>query len=164
MAESHQDDINKLAEIIKGIRFAMLTTVDEDGSLRSRPMTAQDVEFDGSLWFFTRSDAPKVAEANDHRKVNVSFSDPGASKFVSASGTAVLVRDREKIRQYWKPVYKTFFPQGLDDPELALLRIDVESAEYWDAPGTKLGQMFNFVRARLTHDPGKLGRHAKVGL
>lgn len=164
MAESHEDDIAKLAELIKGIRFAMLTTVDEDGSLHSRPMTSQDVEFDGSLWFFTRADAPKVSETEQHHKVNVSFSNPDASKFVSASGTAVLVRDRDKIQQYWKPIYKTFFPQGLEDPELALLRVDVESAEYWDAPGSKLGRLFNFVRARVTHDPGKLGQHAKIGL
>lgn len=163
MAETHEDEVKKLAGIIKGVRFAMLTTMKEDGSLHSRPMATQDVEFDGTLWFFTRADAPKVSETEQHHKVNVSFSDPDASKFVSASGTAVLVRDRDKLEQYWKSAYKVVFPQGLDDPELALIRIDVESAEYWDAPGTKLGRLFNFARARLTNDPGKLGEHAKIG-
>lgn len=58
---------------MKGIKFAMLTTVEEDGSLHSRPMTTQEVEFDGDLWLFTRADAPKVWEAGHHRQVNVSF-------------------------------------------------------------------------------------------
>ncbi len=165
MPESDRDsEIKHLASIIKGIRFAMLTTVEEDGSLHSRPMTTQDVEFDGDLWFFTRADAPKVNEAIVHRKVNVSFADSDASKFVSASGTAELVRERSKLEQYWKAAYKIFFPQGLDDPELALLKVNVHTVEYWDSANTKLGRAFDFARAYLTKDVSKLGEHAKVGL
>jgi general stress protein 26 len=124
MAEQDREhDIKKLAEIIKGIKFAMLTTVEEDGSLHSRPMTTQDVEFDGDLWFFTRADAPKVSEAERNREVSVAFSDPEHNKYVSASGTAILVRERAKIEEFRKPAYKTFFPQGLDDPQLALLKV-----------------------------------------
>ncbi len=165
MAEADDSaEMKKLGELIRGIKFAMLTTVEEDGSLHSRPMTTQDVEFDGDLWFFTRADAPKVAESSEHQKVNVSFSDPSSSKFVSASGTAQLVRDRSKLEEYWKAPYKVFFPQGLDDPELALLKINVEKAEYWDSPNTKLGRAFNFARAYVSKDPSKLGDHAKIAL
>ncbi|MBV8829343.1 MAG: pyridoxamine 5'-phosphate oxidase family protein [Acidobacteriaceae bacterium] len=166
MAENsdHSAEIEKLAELIKGIKFAMLTTVEEDGSLHSRPMTTQDIEFDGNLWFFTGAHAPKVWEADRHRQVNIAFADPDKNKYVSASGTATLVRDRAKIEQYWKPVYKTFFPKGLDDPELGLLKIQVEKAEYWDSPGTIVGRAFNFARAYVTKDPSKLGDHAKVNL
>lgn len=165
MAESDRnDEIKKVAEMIKGIKFAMLTTVESDGSLHSRPMTAQDIEFDGDLWFFTRGDAPKVSEANEHREVNVSFSDPAHSKYVSASGTASVVRDRAKMEEFWKPIYKTFFPQGLDDPELALLKVSVHRAEYWDAPSSGIGRIFNFARAYVSKDASKLGEHAKVAL
>ena len=164
MAETERDsEIKHLASIIKGIRFAMLTTTEQDGSLHSRPMTTQDVEFDGDLWFFTRAGAPKVSEAETHHQVNVSFADPDASKFVSASGSAQLVKDPAKLKQYWKPAYKVFFPEGLDDPELALLKVNVRTAEYWDSAGTKLGRAFDFARAYLTKDAGKLGQHAKVG-
>src|SRR5689334_20835571 len=107
VAEStHKNEFEKISELMKGIRFAMLTTVEPDGSLHSRPMATQEVEFDGDLWFFTRADAPKVAEANQHRQVSVSFADPDKSKFLSASGPAILVRDRAKIDQLWKPHYK----------------------------------------------------------
>lgn len=160
----HNNDIKKLAEMIKGIKFAMLTTVESDGSLHSRPMATQDIEFDGDLWFFTRGDAPKVSEAKEHHEVNVSFSDPTHSKYVSASGTAATVRDRAKIEELWKPIYKTFFPQGLDDPELALLKVSVHRAEYWDSPSSGIGRIFNFAKAYVTKDASKLGDHAKIEL
>ncbi len=161
MPEQHPD-IQKLAEMMKGIKFAMLTTIEDDGSLHSRPMTTQEVEFDGDLWFFTRADAPKVWEAGQHRQVNVSFADPGKSKFISASGKAQLVRDRAKMEELWKAPYKIFFPQGLDDPEIALLKISVEKAEYWDSSPTAIGRAFDFAKAYVTKDVSKLGDHAKV--
>lgn len=165
MAESEPNgEIAKLAELIKGIRFAMLTTVSEDGSLRSRPMAMQDIEFDGNLWFFTRADTPKVAESEQHQQVSVVFADAGNAKFVSTSGTAELVRDKAKLKEYWKPPYKVFFPEGLDDPELALLKIHVKQAEYWDSANTKIGRAFDFAKAYLTGDTSKLGDHAKVAL
>lgn len=160
----HETEVQKLAELIKGIKFAMLTTVAEDGSVHSRPMTTQDIEFDGNLWFFTRADAPKVSESEEHHEVNVSFSDPGNSKFVSASGRAELIRDKAKLEEYWKPAYKVFFPQGLEDPELALLKITVRQAEYWDSANTKLGRMFDFAKAYVTGDVSKLGEHAKIAV
>jgi len=155
-------DITKLAELMKGIKFAMLTTVESDGSLHSRPMTTQEVEFDGDLWFFTNAHSPKVWESGNHRQVNVSFADPGKSKFISASGSASLVQDRAKMQELWKPAYKIFFPQGLDDPEITLMKITVERAEYWDSSPTGLGRMFDFAKAYVTKDVSKLGEHKKV--
>ena len=160
----HDSEIKKLAEIIKSIKFAMLTTVEEDGAVHSRPMATQEIDFDGDLWFFTRADSTKVSETNQHRQVNVAFADPEKNKFVSASGLGTLVRDREKIEKLWKPVYKTFFPEGLEDPEIALFKVSVEWAEYWDSASSGIGRAFNFARAYITKDPSKLGDHAKVDL
>ena len=165
MAESdQQSDIKKLAELMKGIKFAMLTTIEEDGSLHSRPMAAQQVEFDGDLWFFTRVSSPKVWESQQHRKVNVAFADPEKSKFISASGTATLIRDREKMKELWTPVLKIFFPDGIEDPDLGLLKVTVETGEYWDSAPTFVGRAFNLASAYFTKDPSKLGDHAKVAL
>jgi general stress protein 26 len=160
----HQNDIEKLSELMKGIKFAMLTTIEEDGSLHSRPMTTQQVEFDGDLWFFTSASSGKVWEAGHHRQVNVSFADPEKSKFVSVSGVATLVRDRARMEQLWKAPYKVFFPNGLDDPDLALLRIEVQKGEYWDSSPTALGRAIDFAKAYLTKDVSKLGDHAKVAV
>lgn len=163
MAEQHPD-IKKIGELMKGIKFAMLTTVEENGALHSRPMTTQEVEFDGDLWFFTRADAPKVWESGHHHQVSVSFANTEKSTFVAASGPATLVRDRSKIEELWKSPYKIFFPQGLEDPELALLKVEVERAEYWDSSPTAVGRVIDFAKAFLMKDVSKLGDHAKVDL
>ena len=160
----HEAEIKKVAELIKGIKFAMLTTAEDDGSLRSRPMATQQAEFDGSLWFFTSTTTAKVGEINRDRHVNVSFADPDKQVYVSASGPGSVVRDRKKAEQLWNPLYKAFFPNGLDDPDLVLLRVDVEIAEYWDSPGGSLARAFRFIKAAATHDPGAMGEHSKVRL
>ena len=162
--EDHNSEIKKLGELMKGIKFAMLTTMEEDGSLHSRPMAAQEVEFDGDLWFFTHVSSAKVWESQQHRQVSVTFSDPDKNKFVTASGVAQLVRDRAKMEELWKPVLKIFFSGGLEDPDLGLIKVSVEKAEYWDSAPTSVGRAFNFAKAYLTKDSSQLGDHAKLEL
>jgi general stress protein 26 len=157
-------DIKKLAGMMKGIKFAMLTTVEDDGSLHSRPMTTQEADFDGDLWFFTQVHTPKVWEADHHRQVSVTFSDTTKSTFIAASGSASVVRDQAKMKELWKPAYKVFFPNGLEDPELSLLKVKVERAEYWDSSPTAVGRVIDFAKAYLTKDPSKLGDHGKMEL
>lgn len=147
---SERSDIEKIRDLIKGISFAMLTTVDEDGSLRSRPMQTQETEFDGELWFFTGASTPKVGEVQRDQRVNLSYADPDDNRYVSLSGTAALVLDRAKMKELWKPVLKAWFPGGLEDPELALLRVKVEKAEYWDSPSSKMVQLAGFLKAIAT--------------
>lgn len=161
---THEENLKKLGEMMRGIRFAMLTTAEPDGTLHSRPMATQDVEFDGDIWFFTAANSGKVWEADRNHQVNVAYSNPEKNSYVSASGTATLVRDRQKIEELWKPIYKTFFPKGLEDPELSLLKVSVEKAEYWDSAGTAIGRAINFARAYISKDASKLGDHAKVAV
>lgn len=135
MKSCTSDDVRKLGRMIKGIETVMLTTVDSQGRMHSRPMASIQHEFDGTLWFFTRADAPKVKEIERDPRVNVSYGD-GEHRFVAIVGTAVVVRDPEKVRELWGTTsHRTWFPQGLSDPELILLRVKVDCAEYWSAPG-----------------------------
>jgi general stress protein 26 len=157
-----QQQLSKLGELIRDIRVAMLTTIDEDGSLRSRPMAAPQVAFEGELWFFTGSDAPKVEEAQQCHQVNVSFADPAQQCYVSISGTATLVRNRQKMGELWSPWLRTWFPHGLDEPNLALLKVEVEKAEYWDAPASTMVQLYGVVKATLTGKAPQAGEHAKL--
>ena len=96
--------------------------------------------------------------------MSVTFEDPVKNSFISTSGTAQLVRDKEKMKELWKPVLKIFFNQGLEDPDLGLIKVTVEKAEYWDSAPTSVGRAFNFARAYLTKDSSKLGEHAKIDL
>jgi general stress protein 26 len=162
--EPRGEHIRRLAKLIDGIEIAMLTTVDRDGSLRSRPMATQKTEFDGDLWFFTHAGAPKVEETRADEHVNLSYASPSDNRYVSVSGTATLVRDRAKAEELWQPALKAWFPGGLDDPRLGLLRVHVEKAEYWDAPSGMLVQVAGFVKAAVTGQPSRPGENEKLTL
>jgi len=124
--------MRKLATMIRGIKVAMLTTVGPDGRLKSRPMATQELEYDGTLWFFTKAGSDKAGEILQSPQVNAGYASPEDHRYVSLSGRATVIRDAEKSRELWTPAQRTWFPLGLEDPELALLRVDVERAEYWD--------------------------------
>lgn len=159
---TQQEAIRKLAELIKDIDIAMLTTVDEDGALRSRPMGTQQVEFDGDIWFFTSDETGKVNEIERQNRVNVSYAQPDKQRYVSVSGTAQLVYDRAKMEELWSPIYKAYFPQGLDDPALRLLKIRAEKAEYWESSGL-IPTILAFAQA-MAGKEAELGENEKLNL
>jgi general stress protein 26 len=158
------EHIKKLTEMIRDIDFAMLTTVGEGGSLHSRPMSTQRAEFDGNLWFFTRASAPKVGEIEQEHHVNVAYAKPESQRYVSVSGRATVVRDRAKIKELWSPELKAWFPEGQDDPDIALLKVAVERAEYWDSPSSAVAHAISFVKAVVTGQPADPGENEKIEL
>jgi general stress protein 26 len=162
--QEREESIKKLRELIKDIEFAMLATVEEDGTLRSRPMATQKVEFDGDLWFFTRASAPKVDEVEREHNVNVSYASPEKQRYVSVSGRANVVRDRKKIEELWSPELKAWFPKGLEDPDIALLKVSVERAEYWDSPSSTMAHLIGFVKAIATGTTYQPGENEKLNL
>lgn len=163
--QTRENDLEKLRHLIKEIDFCMLTTVDENGNLHSRPMSSNgDIDTDGDIWFFTNASSHKVSEITKLPKVNVSFADPDNQRYVSVTGTAQLVRDRAKIDELWRPEFKIWFPEGKDDPEIALLRVRLEKAEYWDSPGSTIGYALSFVSSLVTGKQPDLGENRKVNL
>lgn len=162
--QSQAEGRKKVAELIKDIRFAMLTTVARDGQLRSRPMTMLERDFDGDLWFFVGASSPQVAEMRADAQVNLSFANPGDNAYVSISGTAQVLRDRAKIEELWNPVYKAWLPDGKDDPDLAVLKVTTTQAEYWDSPNGKIVQAIGFAKAVLTGERPDVGESEKVRL
>lgn len=163
MANNRQDSIEKLRGLTEGIDFCMLTTID-GGHLRSRPMSTQKFEFDGDLWFFTSDDTHKISEIEKDNRVNVAYSKPDDNTYLSISGRAEMVKDRAKIEELWNPVLKAWFPEGLDDPTLCLLKVPVEQAEYWDAPSSKVVQLFGMVKAIATGQEADYGENKKIAL
>jgi general stress protein 26 len=163
MEDRRQEAIGKLKELLEGIDFCMLTTIDS-GNLRSRPMSTQKLEFDGELWFFTSDNTHKIEEIQKDDRVNVAYSQPNENRYVSVSGRAEMVKDRAKIEELWNPIHKAWFPEGLDDPHLSLLRVDVEQAEYWDAPNSKIVQLYGLVKALATGTEADYGENKKLSL
>lgn len=126
-------DAKKLWDLIKKQQIGMLATKNAEGVISSRPMALSQDDFDGYLWFFAEAASHKVDEIQHHREVNVSFIDGEKSQFVSVSGKAQVVRDKEKAKLLWRPFLRAWFPKGVESPEIVLLRVKVESAEYWES-------------------------------
>lgn len=139
----NKEAIEQVRELIQGIQTAMLTTVSEEG-LVSRPMKTQDIEFDGDLWFLTKKDTGKFHELLRNRQVNVAYA---GKSFVSIRGKAELVENTERIKQLWNPIYEELLETTYDDPNLVLIKVTAETAEYWDS-GNKF-KMAKFLFRRF---------------
>lgn len=139
----------------------MLTTEDMDGTLRSRPLMTLEMDAVGRLWFFTELSTRKVGEMDQHRKVNLSYVNGSHQSYVSISGRVRLLRDPEKARDLWTQRLKPWFPAGLDDPDLGLLEVTVEQAEYWDVPGSRMQRLFGLAAAGAD-EPGQTSEHGEV--
>lgn len=159
---SGSEGIRKIGELIHDIRIAMMTTAAPDGSFDSRPMATQKTEFDGTVWFLTRQDSGKVHEIADDAHVSLVYADPSASKFVSAKGRASVSRDRSKIDELWNPMYKAWFPGGEDDPSIAVLRVKIHEAQYWEASSSKLVRGIKYVAAAASGGKVDIGETGKV--
>ena len=160
--QEQHDELSKLAELIEDIKFAMFTTTDKDGSLRSRPLATLQLDDQGQLWFFTSASSPKADEVEQHSSVNVSYAHPDRQDYVSVSGVAQILRDKDKMKQLWTPWIKPWFPGGLDDPDLVLLKVKIQEAEYWDAPGSAVKRAYGFAKAVLTGNTDALGDNKKI--
>jgi general stress protein 26 len=153
--------LERLAELIADAEVGMLTTEDSDGTLRSRPLMTLEMDEQGRLWFFTELSTRKVGEMDQHRKVNLSYADVARQSFVSVCGRVRLLRDPDKARALWTQRVKPWFPSGLDDPDLGLLEVTVEEAEYWDVPASRMQRLFGLTGAG-SGEPGQPGEHGEV--
>jgi general stress protein 26 len=158
------DSLEKLDKLIHGIDIAMLTTRLADGRLLSRPLRMQELDAEGALWFITDRNSHKAEEVRLQPQVNASFASAEHNTYVSVAGRAAVVFDKARLAQLWGPAMSVFYPKGKDDPELCLLRVQAESAEYWDGPGGLVGQALYLAMTALTRDPGALSENERMRL
>ena len=121
----------KVGEIIQAVQVGMLTTVQDNGELRSRPMLCAGCDFD-SLWFLAAASEALTQEAINRRAVNVSFADPGRQLYASVTGSAEFVQDEQMVQKLWRPELKSWFPSGPEERGLVVLRLDIHHAEAWE--------------------------------
>lgn len=164
-SETHtrEGDLQKVKELIGAVDFAMLTTFDQN-EMHSRPMKTQAVEFDGDLYFFTYGNSRKAREVAAHPAVNVAYSHPGKQDYLSIAGRAEVIRDRATLEKYWNPMMKAWFPDGLDTPDIALIKVEALSAEYWDSPSSTVVNTVSLAKSLLKGEPKPMGEHGKLKL
>jgi general stress protein 26 len=146
-------DREKVWELIKDIKIALMVTTGGEGHLHGRPMAAMNKSFEGELWFASRDDTPKLEEIAKSPQVLLAYSEPKSQNYVSVSGSARIVHDTAKVKELWSEGARVWFPQGPEDPSIALICVRVESAEFWDSPSSTWVYAMGYAKARLTGEP-----------
>lgn len=162
-ANNGSDGIKKIGELIKDIDFTMMTTIDENGELHSRPMSTQKTEFDGDVYFFAFDNTEKAEHIAYNPNVNLAYSAPDLQTYVSLKGEAEILNDRQKMEELWHPGLIPWFPQALDTPHLTLIKVKVKSAEYWESSGA-IAYVVALVKAAATGKSQNMGENKTVNL
>ena len=142
-------------------RFAMLTSLEKDGVLRSRLWGPCNSTAKATFGFLHRCHRQKLRKRSRISK-STSYVRADKHDYLSVSGAAELVDDKEKMQALWSPWIRPWFPKGLDDPDLALLKVSIMEAEYWDAPDSATARAYGLVKALATGDTDALGEHRKI--
>ena len=161
--------LEQLYELIDGIEIAMLTTRRPDGSLVSRPMQTQARRAGTDLWFMTSVEAGKVDELEREPQVNLGYYKDGTREYVSVSGRARVTQDKAMIHQLYKPDWKAWLGDeggerdgGPDDPRIALIEVQAESASYLKTDRPRFVAMFKVAAALVSGEPPKVGDMGKL--
>lgn len=127
-------------------------------------MTTNEVDEDGNIWFFTNRLSDVSIEADQKNNVCLAYACPAENDYLSVTGIASVVLDKTKIKELWKDAYKVWFPKGITDPELALIKVTPTNAEYWDSSASKMVILFSILKAKLSGSQYKEGEHGKLKL
>ena len=160
-------DHDTLWDLIKHIKFGMLTHRHADGELHSHPLTTQNKSMDegATLYFFIARSSEIATQVMQDAHVNVSYTDTDKDSYVSVSGRALIVEDMGKKEALWSSMAKAWFPGGPTDPNLALLQVHISHAEYWNVKESKMVQVVKMVTAALTGTPPTdMGEHKELNL
>ncbi len=159
---SGQEGVEKIAELIKDTHICMMTTAASDGSFDSRPMATQKAPFDGTVWFLTRHESGKVKELEHDSHIGLMYADTSNSNYVTAKGKCEVSQDKGKIKELWNPMFKAWFPGGEDDPTIAVLKVTVSEAQYWEASSSKIIVGVKYLAAAVTGGKVEVGETGHV--
>jgi general stress protein 26 len=175
-AKSTDDDlspakkIEELYSLIEGIDIAMMTSRNFDGTLISRPMATQEKRPRVDFWFVTSTETHKVDEIQAQPEVNLAYYNNKSREWVSVSGTARIVTDRDLIRTLYKPDWRAWFGDeggvrngGPNDPRLVLIEVEAHEATYLKSHEPRAVQLFKVAKALITRDTPKIGDLRHVG-
>lgn len=159
----NEEQLAHLRKLVDKAKVAMLTTIDGMQQLRSRPLHTVQMDDDGSLWFVVAAASPKAKEVNEHEgKVCLAYSNHGDQEYVSITGHASVVRDSSIKEKVWNKMIDVWFPKGDKDPNVAMLKVEPERAEYWDGPSNTVTQLYAFAKAMATGSKDAFGENAKL--
>jgi len=149
---NQSEAIDKLKSLVDDINICLFcTNLKTDAGATCRPMGAQKVCDEGNIWFFSEKHSDKNNEIVKDRNVQLFFAHPGIGSYLVINGEAEIIVDRYKTDELWSPLAKIWFPEGKNDPNISIIKVNPRSAYYWDADSNK---MINFFKMLASVAPG----------
>jgi general stress protein 26 len=145
-----QDAISKLKELIKAESICLFCTALTKQPIITRPMSTQQVDDEGNIWFMSSLKSDKNAEIKQNNSVQLFYSNPGNSEYLSVLGNATISTDRKKIKELWTPFAKAWFQNGENDADISLIKVAPQTAYYWDTKSNKMISMIQIIAAMVT--------------
>jgi general stress protein 26 len=156
-------DIDRVWALISDIPVAMVVTHEGQGQhMRARPMAMRPARAEGAIYFLTDVDAPKAEEIRSNESICLALADNKSQKYVSITGHAELIDDRDRVREIWSVYDKAFWPDQ-NDPRIRILRVTPESAEFWEGAGMVVTAV-KLVAAIASGERMNVGANEKVEL
>ena len=140
----------KMKELIESVNICMYCTMEQGSDMASRPMGTAKVEDNGTIWFFTTDHSGSAENANKSDEVCLNYAQDPKNTYLCVMGNPELSFDKAKMKELWTPILKTWFPQGLETPDIALVKVTPRSAHYWDGDISRLRLLFSFIKAQVT--------------
>ncbi len=162
MNSPSENDLKKFKDLVNEIKITALITHSQKEGLKGRPMSTAGVDASGDLWFFTNEFSGKVAEIASNNEVILSYASRSDNSYVIVKGKSELVDDKNKMQALWNPVLKVWFPEGLNDPSIMLLKVEPGEVEFWDGSSNKIVVVFKMLKAFLSGDEYNDGEHKKI--
>ncbi|HEX2608115.1 MAG TPA: pyridoxamine 5'-phosphate oxidase family protein [Flavisolibacter sp.] len=156
--------ISKFKSLVNDVNICMFTTVNQEHNVVSRPMSTATVDDEGNVWFFTNEFSEKVQEVSRDNIVNLIYSHPVKNIYLSVKGTCSLIIDRKKMEELWKPDMKSWFPEGLDDPKVCLVKVATETAWFWNHTTSKMGTLVHMIASITKGEKYKETEKGKLDL
>jgi len=165
MQEVRNQDVEKLVELVKGVSVCMFITQEKNAAhISGRPMGINKIDDDGTMWFFTKASSEKVDEIEESKKVSISITNESIQNYLMIHGTATFVNDKEKMKSLWSSIMKAWFPLGLEDPDMTLIKVKPNEVNYWDSSSSKMVVLFHMIKAIVSGKEYAEGEHGKINL
>lgn len=143
--------IAKIRELAgKASTVFFCTAITTGRAVSTRPMAVQEVDEAGALWFLSASDSQQNADIARDSAVQLLGQGSSHSDFLSIYGRATVSRDRKRIEQLWKPILKTWFTAGIDDPRITVIRVDPIGGYYWDTKHNRMVVLAKMVAGAIS--------------
>jgi len=160
----NEEAIQKFKGLVNDVNICMFTTLGSDLHLSSRPMYTSAVDDEGNVWFFTNEFSEKISEVSKDNIVHLIYAHPGKNIYVDVEGSCSLVIDRKKMEELWDPALKQWFPEGLEDPKICLVKVSTEKAHFWNNSTSKMGLFFQMIASIAKGDQYKETEKGRLDL